>query len=155
MLESIAAAIAAALKNAGINAVSAYESEPLCEKEPTVSIALDSARISSAGLGNYIGICTENGDVKEMYGDRAEISVKAEVYCPPVPEYNCTEAAESFVEQLRLTDELSVLSFEIGQVSHDEQSRMLRCACTARCRAYLVRRKLSRGLSAYGLGESK
>lgn len=155
MLESVASAIADALKNAGINAVPAYENEPLCEDEPVVSISLEAVRISSAGLGNYIGICTENGDVKEMYGDRAEISVKAEVYCPPVPEYNCTAAAESVMETLRLTDGLSVLSFETGQISYDGQSRMLRCTCTARCRAYLVRSKLDRGLPGYGLGESE
>lgn len=155
MLEGIASAIADALKNAGINAVPAYENESLCENEPVVSISLDAARISSAGLGSYIGICTENGDVKEMYGDRAEISVKAEVYCPPAAEYSCTAAAENVMETLRLTDGLSVLSFEIGQMSYDGQSRMLRCVCTAQCRAYLVRSKLGRGLSEYGLGESE
>lgn len=155
MLENVAAVIVQALKNAGINAVSAYDGKALCEDEAVVSVSLDAVHIASSGLGSYIGICSENGDIKEMYGDKAEIRVKAEVYCPPVSDGDCTAIACGVIEQLRLTDDLSVLSFEIGQTTYDEQTCMLRCACMAQCRAYLVRSKLDRGLTAYGLGETE
>ena len=60
MLENIASEIAEELNNAGINAVAAFNASELCDTAAFVCIGLKSARISSSGLGNYIGVCTED-----------------------------------------------------------------------------------------------
>ena len=73
MLENIAIEIAEELNNAGINAVTAFNASELEDVSAFVCVGLKSARISSSGLGNYIGVCTEDGQLKEMYGEKAEL----------------------------------------------------------------------------------
>ena len=73
MLENIAIEIAEELNNAGINAVTAFNASELEDVSAFVCVGLKSARISSSGLGNYIGVCTEDGQLKEMYGEKASL----------------------------------------------------------------------------------
>lgn len=73
MLENIAIEIAEELNNAGINAVTAFNASELDDAAAFVCVGLKSARISSSGLGNYIGVCTKDGQLKEMYGEKAEL----------------------------------------------------------------------------------
>ena len=73
MLETIAAGIAETLSSAGIKAVTAFTADELDTSAPFVCVGLKSAKLSSSGLGNYIGICTEAGQGREMDGEKAEL----------------------------------------------------------------------------------
>lgn len=92
MLENIASEIAEELNNAGINAVTAFSVSELCDTAAFVCVGLKSARISSSGLGNYIGVCTEDGQLKEMYGEKAELVLSLDVYSPANGTYFSTTA---------------------------------------------------------------
>lgn len=155
MLETIASEIAEELNGAGINAVTAFSVSELCDAAAFVCIGLKSARISSSGLGNYIGVCTEDGQLKEMYGEKAEIVLALDVYSPANADEGCSELADSTRCALYNVDGLSVTEFSFGQVEYDSASRMLRSRCSAKATAYLVREKLDSSLSDYSIGEGK
>ena len=94
MLENIASEIAEELNNAGINAVAAFNASELDDAAAFVCVGLKSARISSSGLGNYIGVCTEDGQLKEMYGEKAELVLSLDVYSPANADEGCSELAD-------------------------------------------------------------
>ena len=94
MLENIAIEIAEELNNAGINAVTAFNASELEDVSAFVCVGLKSARISSSGLGNYIGVCTEDGQLKEMYGEKAELVLSFDVYSPASADEGCSELAD-------------------------------------------------------------
>ena len=94
MLENIAIEIAEELNNAGINAVTAFNASELGDVSAFVCVGIKSARISSSGLGNYIGVCTEDGQLKEMYGEKAELVLSFDVYSPASADEGCSELAD-------------------------------------------------------------
>ena len=154
MLEKIAAEIAAELNNAGINAVTAFNASKLESAAAFVCVGLKSARISSSGLGNYIGVCTEDGQLREMYGEKAELVLSLDVYSPANEDEGCSELADGVRCALYNIDGLSVTEFSFAQVEYDGDSRMLRSRCSAKAAAYLVREKLGSSLSDYSMGEA-
>ena len=153
MLENIASEIAEELNNAGINAVAAFNASELDDAAAFVCVGLKRARISSSGLGNYIGVCTEDGQLKEMYGEKAELVLSFDVYSPASVDEGCSELADSARCALYNISGLSVTEFSFGQVEYDSASRMLRSRCSAKAAAYLVREKLGSSLSGYSIGE--
>lgn len=155
MLETIASEIAEELNNAGINAVAAFNASELCDTAAFVCIGLKSARISSSGLGNYIGVCTEDGQLKEMYGEKAELVLSLDVYSPANADEGCSELADGVRCALYNIDGLSVTEFDFEKVEYDGDCRMLRSRCSAKATAYLVREKLDCSLSDYSIGEGK
>ena len=138
MLEAIAAGIAEALNSAEIKAVTAFDANELDTAAPFVCVGLQSAKLTSSGLGNYIGICTEDGQVKEMYGEKAELSLVLDVYSPAAEAEKCSELAD-----------------RVRCALYGADSRMLRSSCRAKVCAYLVREKLGSSLSEYSIGEDK
>ncbi len=154
MLEEIAAGIVQLLDAAGIKAVSAFPAEGLDASAPFVCVGLSSARLSSSGLGNYIGVCTEDGSVREMYGERAELTLALDVYARASESERCSELADLTRCALYGAEGLSVTEFSFGEVGYDADSRMLRSRCTAKAGAYLVREKLGSSLSDYSIGEA-
>lgn len=155
MLEDVTFAVVQALEKIGVNAVAAFDGSELDEDKAFVCVGVDSAHITSAGLGGYIGICTENGEVREMYGDRAEITLVLNVYAPPSENEKISELAGLVRSALPAVPSLAVAEFSLGGVSYDEPTRMLLGKCAAKCSAYLVRRKTGRKLSDYELEGSE
>ncbi len=155
MLEAIAAGIAEALNSAEIKAVTAFDANELDTAAPFVCVGLQSAKLTSSGLGNYIGICTEDGQVKEMYGEKAELSLVLDVYSPAAEAEKCSELADRVRCALYGVDGVSVAEFYFGEIKYDADSRMLRSSCRAKVCAYLVREKLGSSLSEYSIGEDK
>lgn len=153
MLETIAAGIAEALNGAEIKAVTAFNANELDTAAPFVCVGLQSARLTSSGLGNYIGICTEDGQVKEMYGEKAELSLALDVYSPAEEPEKCSYFADLVRCALYGIDGVSVAEFSFGEIKYDADSRMLRSRCSASVCVYLVREKLDSSLSEYGIGE--
>lgn len=154
MLEAIADGIVQALDSVGIKAVSAFSAAELDTSEPFVCVGLDSVRLSSSGLGNYIGVCTEDGVVREMYGERAELTLILDVYARASESEDCSRLADLTRCALYGAEGISVTEFSFGAVGYDGGSRMLRSRCTARASAYLVREKLGSTLSGYSIGEA-
>ena len=153
MLENIASEIAEELNNAGINAVAAFNASELDDAAAFVCVGLKSARISSSGLGNYIGVCTEDGQLKEMYGEKAELVLSLDVYSPANADEGCSELADGVRCALYNIDGLSVTEFDFEKVEYDGDCRMLRSRCSAKATAYLVREMLGSSLSDYSIGE--
>lgn len=153
MLETIAAGIAEALSGAGIKAVTAFTADELDTSAPFVCVGLKSAKLSSSGLGNYIGICTEAGQVREMYGEKAELSLALDVYSPAAAEEKCLSFADLVRCALYGADGVSVTEFSFGEIKYDTESRMLLLRCPAKAFVYLVREKLGSSLSEYSIGE--
>lgn len=154
MLEEIAAGITKLLTNAGIRAVTAFPAEELCPCAPFVCVGIASARLSSSGLGNYIGVCTEDGTVKEMYGEKAGLTLALDVYAPASESEGCSELADRVRCALYSADGVSVTEFSFGEVKYDADSRLLRSRCTAKAGAYLVREKRGSSLSDIRIGEA-
>lgn len=155
MLETIAAGIAEALNSADIKAVTAFNANELDAAVPFVCVGLRSAKLTSSGLGNYIGICTEDGQVREMYGEKAELSLALDVYSPVAEAEKCPEFADLVRCALYGADGVSVAEFSFGEIKYDADSRMLRSSCAARVCAYLVREELGSSLSEYSIGEAR
>lgn len=154
MLKEIADGVVDLLREAGINAVYDFTGRTIDDSKSTVCISVKSARISASGLGSYIGVCTENGQIKEMYGERAELTLSVGIYCPLREEEDCTALAEQVRCALWQTDALSVTEFEMGSVGYDKDTLMLRRSCTVKAHACLVREKRGTAASAYGIGEA-
>lgn len=136
MLDGIVDSIVSALTAEGINAVRKYPADKLDCDKPIVCAALKAVEITASGLGNYIGLCREDGEIKEMYGSRAELELSLEIFCPTP---DCNAFAAELVKKLASIEALSVKSFNAGKVSFDARSGMFRCECIAKGSACLVR----------------
>ena len=157
MFELIPESIVGALTAANINAVTKFPASGLDRTAAVVCVSLKSARMSASGCGNHIGLCTENGVVKEMYGSKAELVISLDIYSPADPdsdEPRCAEYAGLVREEMRSIQGLSVTEFEFGEVNYDSDSEMFRSSCTAKAKAFLVRELRDGELSAYGLGDT-
>ena len=153
MLETISAGIAEALNGADIKAVTVFDADELNAAAPFVCVGLKSAKLTSSGLGNYIGICTEDGQLKEMYGEKAELSLVLDFYSKPSEPEKCSYFADLVRCALYGIDGVSVAEFSFGEIKYDADSRMLRSRCSASVCVYLVREKLDSSLSEYSIGE--
>lgn len=136
MFDSIIDSIAAALTAQGINAVRRFPADKLDGDTPIVCLGIKAAQLTASGLGNYIGLCRENGEIKEMYGSRAELTLSLEIFSP-VPD--CNDFLTELVRQLGSVESLSVKNFDSGEISFDARSGMFRCECFAKGSACLVR----------------
>ena len=157
MFDTITDSIASALSGNGINAVTKFPVSKLNRAETLVCVSIKSARITASGLGNYIGLCTQNGTVKEMYGSMAELQIAADIYSPfdeDSSEPGCAKYAALVEDKIRSVQGLSVTEFNFGDIRYDTAAEMFHSACTVKAGAYLVRELLGGELSSYGLGET-
>lgn len=136
MLDGVINSIVASLESSGINAVKKYPAVALDRDNTVVCVSLRSAAISASGCGNYIGLCSENGIIKEMLGSRGKLGIGLEIYCPSP---DCELIKEQLLECLAGIGSLSIKSFDAGEICYDSQSEMYRCECTATAVACLVR----------------
>lgn len=153
MIKAILDGVVAAFNDAKIKATAAYPAAELCDAESIVAVAVKSMRVYSSGLGSYIGVCTENGEVKELYGEKAETVLSLDIYCPGESDDGCTALADKVRRALYSAEGISVTEFDFGLPAYDADSRMFRSKSTARAVACLVREKRGRRLGAYSIGE--
>lgn len=156
MFKSVTDSIVQTLAGEGINAVAEFPPSRLDEGAAAVCVSLKSARISASGFGNYIGLGSSDGDVRELYGSKAELIIALDIYSPAAAaaaEAGCAEQAGLVSEKIRGVPGLSITEFELGAVDYDPDSEMLRSRCTAKARALLVRELSGGELSDYGLGD--
>lgn len=136
MFDGVIANIVATLSQNGVNAVRKYPSVILDRSKAVCCVSIRSARISSSGCGNYIGLCLENGQLKEMLGSKGELDIGLDIYSP-TPRFE--ELKQQVCTCLAELASLNVRAFEVGEVSFDGESGMYRCECTANAVACLVR----------------
>ncbi len=148
MLEAIVDSVISALTAREINAVKKYPADKLEREVPLVCVSLKSVEITASGLGNYIGLCREDGEIVEMYGSRAELALSLEIYSP-TPEVNAFRA--ELIKQLESIEALSIKSFAAGEVCFDAKSGMFRCECIAKGCACLVRELADSEISDFKL----
>ena len=148
MFDSIIDSMAAALTAQGINAVRRFPADKLDSDAPVVCLGIKAAQLTASGFGNYIGLCRENGEIKEMYGSRAELMLSLEIFSP-IPD--CNAFLTELYKQLGGIESLSVKSFETGEVSFDARSGMFRCECLAKGSACLVRELTDSDVSDFRL----
>lgn len=143
MFETIVCAVIEKLKGAGINAAARFPAERLDRSCPLVAVSLHSAKLQSAGCGSYIGICQSGGELKELYGSRARLTLELEVYEPATSGHGadgCTKTLDKIISAV--TDGCSGLKLrtvECGQTEFDAESGMFLCRCTMELSAYLTR----------------
>lgn len=85
-LEQVKAAIAAALKNAGIAAHTAYAPGwAKAYREPVVAVGLRTGESKGGALGSYLGqkVNPDTLDCREVYGMRLDLVLSLDIYCPP------------------------------------------------------------------------
>ena len=128
MLKSVVESITQTLINDGINAVAAFPVADFDKQKTVICVSIRSVKITSCGCGNYIGLCLENGVIKEMIG--------LDIYSP-MPD--CENLKENVCNSLGSMSSLKVKSFEASEVSFDGKSEMYYCKCTAEAEASLVR----------------
>lgn len=149
MFKAILASVIELLKQAGINAVESFPDRYLDRSERLVAVSLLGARLSSSGCGDYIGLCGENGDVRELYGSRAQLKFELGIYSPAIPGEGaviCTETLDGIISAVSGSSKgLKIRSIDCGQTQLDNKSGMLLCRCTLECSAYLTREKSADG----------
>lgn len=153
MIKAILDGVVAAFNDAKIKATAAYPAAELCDAESIVAVGVKSMRVYSSGLGSYIGVCTENGEVKELYGEKAETVLSLDIYCHGESDEGCTALADKVRRALYSAEGISVTEFDFGLPAYDADSRMFRSKSTAKAVACLVREKRGRRLGAYSIGE--
>ena len=85
-LEQVKAAIAGALKSAGIAAHTAYTPGwAKAYQEPVVAVGLRTGESKGGALGSYLGqkVNPDTLDCREIYGMRLELVLSLDIYCPP------------------------------------------------------------------------
>ena len=148
MFDGIIDSIVSALTAERINAVRKFPADKLERDNPIVCAALKTIEITASGLGNYIGLCRENGEIKEMYGSRAELALSLEIFSPTP---DCNVFLTQLIKKLGSVEALSIKSFDAGEVSFDTRSGMFRCECIAKGSACLVRELADSDVSDFKL----
>lgn len=136
MFDGVIANIVATLSQNGVNAVRKYPSVILDRSKAVCCVSIRSAKILASGCGNYIGLCLENGQLKEMLGSRGELSIGLDIYSPS-PQFE--ELKQQVCACIADFTSLTVCGFEAGEVCFDGESEMYHCECTANAVACLVR----------------
>ena len=85
-LEQVKAAIAHALKSAGIAAQTAYAPGwAKAYQEPVVAVGLRTGESKSGAMGSYMGqrVNPDTLACQEIYGMRLDLVLSLDIYCPP------------------------------------------------------------------------
>lgn len=145
MLDAVLGAVVAALKAAGIRCFRAFpEAGEDLSDGASVGVGIDSYKVLSAGMGDYLGVRAASGgrDEVTLFGKRVELTLGLEVFAPfggKGGSVDCTATADALREALlSLSEGLKALEMECGEVKADEELGAYRCRCQAKCLAFLV-----------------
>ena len=143
--------LTAYLKDCGLNAVKAYGKRKFDPRETVICAALTKMSITASGLGNYIGLVSENGEVREMYGSSAALEIEMEVYSPTHSE--CESQKLRLLEALRECGFMKIGGMEFGGAAYDRASNMMKSRCVITAAALLVRELNGAELGEYAISE--
>jgi len=135
MFDTLITQILAALTAANINAVRSFPAQDINTGAATVCVSVKSAEIIASGCGSYIGLCTDEGVVKEMYGSSARLELAFNILSPSS---DCDTIKNSLYDSVCGISSLTVKNFKAGDVSFDKNHGMFFCPCTVSASLLLV-----------------
>lgn len=137
-------AVAEQLRQAGVNAVTAMESQRASRwREPVAAVSLSRVVCAPGGFKDYLGVNVdpETGTERELYGREVELTLALDIYAPrDGGESACQRAAETAAETLvcRGAAGLTALEVQTGRVEFLENTGLYRLQVSCRCKAWLV-----------------
>lgn len=150
-LEQVREEVAAFLRSAGVDAVTAWNDEDrVRRKAPVVAVSLRGVRGGPAGLADYLGewLDPETGTWEELYGKRAQLTLGLDIYAPESSgEAGCAAAFAKLSEALAggRPAELKLEELSCGETGFDRAAGLFRCPAQMTCRVFLYARKTGDG----------
>lgn len=143
-LNALREGVAEQLRETGVNAVAAMESQRAGRwREPVAAVSLSKAVCAPGGFKDYLGVHTdpETGQERELYGREVELTLALDIYAPrDGGEGDCQQTAETVMETLacRGAAGLTALEIQSGRVEFLEKEGLYRLPVSCRCKAWLV-----------------
>lgn len=143
-LNTLREAVAQQLRQVGVNAVTAMESQRAGRwREAVAAVSLIKVVCAPGGFKDYLGVRRDpdTGKEQELYGREAELTLALDIYAPrDGGEGACQQAAETAAETLvcRGAAGLTALELQTGRVEFLESIGLYRLQISCRCRAWLV-----------------
>ena len=143
-LNALREGVAEQLRETGVNAVTAMESQRAGRwREPVAAVSLTKVVCAPGGFKDYLGVHTDPGTGKEqeLYGREVELTLALDIYAPrDAGEGDCQRTAEAVMETLacRGAAGLTALEIQSGRVEFLEKEGLYRLPVSCRCKAWLV-----------------
>lgn len=141
-LDSLRRGVAEQLRACGLNAVAAMEPDRAARwQEPVVAVSLSRVKCAAGGFQDYLGVRTEGGTARELYGREVELTLALDIYAPRQGgESACQQTLAAMTENLicRGAAGLDPLEIQAGQTEFLKDAGLYRQTVSCRCRAWLV-----------------
>ena len=141
-LNALRQGVAEQLRTWGLNAVTAMEPDRAGRwREPVVAVSLSRVKCAPGGFQDYLGVRTEGGTARELYGREVELTLSLDIYAPRQGgESACQQTLAAMTESLicKGAAGLTALDIQAEQVEFAEKLGLYRQAASCRCRAWLV-----------------
>lgn len=150
-LDTLREGIAEYLRNAGLDAVTAWED--VCRvrrKSPVIAVSLRGVQGGPAGLMDYLGerLDPESGRWEELYGKRAKITLGLDIYSPEsAGEAGCAGTFSRLSEALvrECPTGLRVEELTCGETGFDRDAGLLHCPVQMVCQVFLYAKQTEDG----------
>lgn len=141
--DTVINAVVTALTAENIPAARKFPACVLDRHSAAVAVSLKSGSITASGYGDYLGVCESGGEVKELYGSKAELKIGLEIFTPAECGHGEGECVELLGDICACLGELSgikLTSFESDEPYYDGEAEMFCMKCALNVTAQLVRR---------------
>lgn len=142
-LEQLREEVAAFLRSAGIDAVTAWEdTDRVRRKSAVVAVSLRGVQGGPSGLADYLGEWLDpvSGKWEERYGKRAKLTLGLDVYAPESGgEAGCAAAFARLSDALTQGRPAGLVVEEIscGETVFDKTAGLFRCPAQMTCQVFL------------------
>lgn len=151
-LDKLREDVAEYLRNAGIDAVTAWDvGDRVRRKKPVAVVSLREVQGGPAGLADYLGewLDPETEKWEELYGKRAKLVLGLDLYAPEsAGEAGCAAAFAKLSEALtggRPTG-LAVEELSCGETAFVKEQGLFRCPVQMTCRVFLYAKLTENGV---------
>ena len=151
-LEQLREEVAEYLREAGVDAVTAWSSENRTRRnKPVTVVSLREVQGGPAGLADYLGewLDPETGKWEELYGKRAKLVLGLDLYAPEsAGEAGCAAAFAKLSEALTggRPAGLAVEELSCGGTAFVREQGLFRCPAQMTCRVFLYAKLIEDGV---------
>ena len=151
-LEQLREEVAEYLREAGVDAVTAWSSENRTRRnKPVTVVSLREVQGGPAGLADYLGewLDPETGKWEELYGKRAKLVLGLDLYAPErAGEAGCAAAFARLSEALTggKPAGLAVQELSCGETAFVREQGLFRCPAQMTCRVFLYAKLIEDGV---------
>lgn len=142
MLDSVLDQVTGILTGHGFHAFREFPDSRMHRDKVSVCVGAEGCKSLSSGLGDYLGVRTEdNGAETELFGRRLELTLAFEIFSPfeVTGAAGCTQCADELRRLLlRFPSGFRLLETTCGEVTADEELSSFRCTFRVKCIAFLV-----------------